>query len=85
MTYRASRLRARRRGCCPAGAQVHPAQGNALVVTQKWPVGDHEGRLRPFPPQAVLGPAFTPGWRDTECGLLNYELSQARLRASFRP
>jgi hypothetical protein len=44
----------------PRRGTVHPAQGNALVVTQveEW---NSEGRLRPFPPQCGSGPAFTPG------------------------
>ena len=37
-----------------------------------------EGRLRPFPPQAVIGPAFTPGRPGTHAT----GRSQARLRAS---
>ena len=31
-----------------------------------------QGRLRSFPPKAVLGPAFTPGWRDTENICFNF-------------
>ena len=42
----------------PEGATVLPAQGNAIIGMRGKNV---EGRLRPFPPQAVLGPAFTPG------------------------
>jgi hypothetical protein len=33
--------------------------------------GDREGRLRPFPPKAVLGPAFTPGEEENEPWLLS--------------
>ena len=43
----------------PKGAAARSAQGNALVVTHK--SQGHYARLRAFPPQAVLGPAFMPG------------------------
>ena len=34
-------------------------------------VDDREGRLRPFPPKAVLGPALTPGEEESEPWLLS--------------
>jgi hypothetical protein len=37
------------------------ALGTALDVARKLRGRDREGRLRPFPPQAVLGPCFSTG------------------------
>ena len=39
---------------------VSTPQGNALIVTHKLNM-DNYARSRAIPPQAVLGPAFTPG------------------------
>jgi hypothetical protein len=38
-----------------------PAVRPALVVPRKWTDENREDRSRSFPPQAVLGLAFTPG------------------------
>jgi len=76
---------------CTLIAATGVAAGHALLVTRspahfadiphlaaEGAFRTLQGRLRPFPPKAVLGPTFTSGW------MLRAPLCQARLRASCR-